>query len=211
MSERPNESLIATLVDACRGRTVLLVLDNCEHMLYAAASLADTLLDACPGLKVLATSREPLNVAGETNRPVSPLGVPDPRREPTAALLEGTESSRLFLMRAANRSPSFALTPSSARAVAEVCQGLAGIPLAIELAAVRVGTLSVEQISERLQDSLKLLTSRQQNGCAKTTNVARGSRLESRPALSCRTRLVPSVVGVRGRVDAGGNGVDRNW
>ena len=159
VSERPNEPLIATLVDACRGKTVLLVLDNCEHVLYAAASLADTLLDACSGLKVLATSREPLNVAGETNRLVSPLGVPDPRREPTAALLEGTESSRLFLMRAANRSPSFALTPSSARAVAEVCQGLAGIPLAIELAAVRVGTLSVEQISERLQDSLKLLTS----------------------------------------------------
>ena len=157
--EHPNEPLIATFIEAYRGKTVLLVLDNCEHLLHAAASLADTLLDACPELKVLATSREPLNVAGETNRPVSPLGAPDPRLEPTVALLEGAESSRLFLERARHRSPSFALTPSSTRAVAEVCLGLAGIPLAIELAAVRVGALSVEQISERLQDSLKLLTS----------------------------------------------------
>jgi predicted ATPase/DNA-binding SARP family transcriptional activator/DNA-binding CsgD family transcriptional regulator len=156
--ELPNEPLIATLKDACREMTVLLVLDNCEHLLHAAAFLADTLLDACPEVKVLATSREPLNVAGETTRQVSPLDVPDLKREPSVGLLEGTESSRLFLERAAHRSPTFALTPSSTRAVAEVCIGLAGIPLAIELAAVRVGTLSVEQISERLRDSLGLLT-----------------------------------------------------
>jgi predicted ATPase/DNA-binding CsgD family transcriptional regulator len=109
-------------------------------------------------LKILATSREPLNVAGETNRPVSPLGVPDPQRAPTVALLEEAESARLFLERVRHRNPSFALTPKNTRAVSEVCLGLAGMPLAIELAAVRVGTLSVEQISERLHDSLKLLT-----------------------------------------------------
>lgn len=158
ISERPDEALIDTLVDASRGKTVLLVLDNCEHLVRAAARLADTMLDACPGLKVLATSREPLNVPGETNWPVSPLGVPDPQHEPTVALLEGAESARLFLERARHRNPSFALTPRNAPAVAEVCLGLAGMPLAIELAAVRVGALSVQQISERLNDSLKLLT-----------------------------------------------------
>ncbi len=158
VQERPDEPLINTLVDASSGTTALLVLDNCEHLVRAVASLADALLDACPGLKILATSREPLNVAGEMNRPVSPLGVPDPQREPTVSLLEGAESARLFLERARHRNPSFALTPKNARAVAEVCLGLAGMPLAIELAAVRVRALSVEQISERLKDSLKLLT-----------------------------------------------------
>jgi non-specific serine/threonine protein kinase len=156
--ERPDEPLLETLIDASRGKTMLLVLDNCEHLVHAAALLADALLDACPGLKVLATSREPLNVVGETNHLVSPLDVPDPRREPTVALMEGAESTRLFLERARQRNPSFVLTPKNAPAVAEVCLGLAGMPLAIELAAVRVSTLSVEQISERLKDSLKLLT-----------------------------------------------------
>ena len=156
--ERPGEPLTDTIIAASRGKTVLLVLDNCEHLVGTAALLADSLLDACPGLKVLATSREPLNVAGETNQPVSPLGVPDSRRAPTVALLEGAESARLFLERARDRDPSFALTPENAPAVAQVCLGLAGMPLAIELAAVRVGALSVEQISEKVNDALKLLT-----------------------------------------------------
>jgi predicted ATPase/DNA-binding SARP family transcriptional activator/DNA-binding CsgD family transcriptional regulator len=156
--ERPGQPLTDTLVEALRAKSALLVLDNCEHLVKAAARLADALLDACPGLRIIATSREPMNVAGETNRPVSSLGVPAPHPEPTVAELEGSESVRLFLERARNRDPSFALTPENARAVAEVCRRLDGIPLAVELAAARVRTLSVEQMAGRLGRSLELLT-----------------------------------------------------
>jgi DNA-binding SARP family transcriptional activator len=118
--ERPDEPLTETLLEALRSRTALLVVDNCEHLVRAAASLVDALLGACPRLRVLATSREPLDVAGEMNWPVSPLGVPAPRRKPTAAELEGSESVRLFVERARLRNPAFALTPDNAGAVAEV-------------------------------------------------------------------------------------------
>jgi predicted ATPase/DNA-binding CsgD family transcriptional regulator len=106
----------------------------------------------------LATSREGLGVEGEVRWSVPPLNAPDPQRSPTIEELEGSESARLFLARARNRDPSFALTPASARAVAKVCGKLEGIPLAIELAAARVGTLSLEEISLRLEGSLELLT-----------------------------------------------------
>jgi non-specific serine/threonine protein kinase len=132
-------------------------LDNCEHLIDAVASLADTLLDSCPRLRVLATSREALGVAGEVIRTVSSLSLPDPQEQPTVEKLEGYESARLFVERARYRNPAFALTPRNVGAVAEVCRRLEGMPLAIELAATRVGTLPVEQISERLKDSLKLL------------------------------------------------------
>ena len=127
--------------------------------MQTAAHLVDNLLDACTRLRILATSREPLGVAGVMTWPVSPLSVPDWRREPTLAGLEGSESVRLFLERARLRDPSFALTRKNARAVAEVCRDLGGIPLAIELAAARVRALSVEQIAERLKGSLRLLSS----------------------------------------------------
>jgi Bacterial transcriptional activator domain/NB-ARC domain len=138
VSERPDEPLTETLVEALRPRNALLMVDNCEHLVRDAAHLVDALLNACPRLRVLATSREPLNVAGEMNWPVSPLGVPAPQREPTVAELERSESVRLFVERARHRNPAFALTPENAWAVAEVCRELDGIPLAIELAAARV-------------------------------------------------------------------------
>ena len=156
--ELPDEPLTETLLEALRSRNALLVVDNCEHLVRAAASLVDALLDACPRLRVLATSREPLNVAGEMNWPVSPLGVPALRRKPTAAELEGSESVRLFVERARHRNPAFVLTPDNAGAVAAVCRELDGLPLAIELAAARVKALSVEQIAGRLKGSLELLT-----------------------------------------------------
>jgi non-specific serine/threonine protein kinase len=148
----------ATLADALREEEALLVLDNCEHLIDAVAQLVDTLLDSCPALRILATSREALSVASEANWPVPPLSLPDPQRPITAEELAGYESARLFLERARHRKPAFALTPQNAEAVADVCRRLEGIPLAIELAAVRIGVLSVEQIAERLRDSLKLLT-----------------------------------------------------
>jgi len=156
--ERPDQRISDTLAQTLRGKNMLLILDNCEHQVGAAAHLVDVLLDSCPGLRVMATSRESLSVAGEAIWLVSPLSVPDPKRLPTVVELEGSESARLFVERAHQRNPAFVLEPQNARSVAEICQKLDGIPLAIELAAARVG-LSAKQISERLKDSLTILTS----------------------------------------------------
>jgi len=156
--EQPNQPLTDTLVNALRKQKALLVLDNCEHLIDAAARLAETLLNSCPRLRLLATSREALGVAGEVVWQVPPLSLPEARRALTPEDLSGFESARLFVERALYRPPAFVLSPHNAGAVAEICRQLDGMPLAIELAAARVGTLAVEQISERLGDSLKLLT-----------------------------------------------------
>jgi predicted ATPase/DNA-binding SARP family transcriptional activator/DNA-binding CsgD family transcriptional regulator len=156
--EQSARSLVDALVEALRAKEMLLVLDNCEHLVEAAARLVAVLLDSCPRLRILATSREALSVAGESRWPVPALSVPDPRRSPTVGELERSESARLFAERARHRHPSFTMRSENARAVAEICRRLDGLPLAIELAAARVGTLSVQQISEKLEDSLKLLT-----------------------------------------------------
>ena len=156
--EQPGHPLIDTLVEALRNKQMLLVVDNCEHLVEAAAELVDVLLGSCPTLRILATSREGLGVEGEVRWPVLPLSVPDVQRPPTVGDLEGSESARLFAERASERRPGFALSPENALAVAEICRRLEGIPLAIELAAARVSTLSAEQILKRLEDSLKLLT-----------------------------------------------------
>ena len=156
--ERPAEPLSDTLADVLGERQLLLVVDNCEHLIGAAAGLVDKLLDSCSQVRILATSREALGVEGEVRWLVPPLLAPE--RGPMSSLkeLEGYESVRLFVERARGRDPAFSLSPENAVAVAEICRTLEGMPLAIELAAARVGTLSIEQISERLTDSLKLLT-----------------------------------------------------
>jgi predicted ATPase/DNA-binding CsgD family transcriptional regulator len=162
--ERPAEPLADTLVEFLRDRQLLLVLDNCEHLLKATALLVDKLLDSCPRVRILATSREALGVEGEARRPVPPLSVPEPQGRPSSEDssssegLEGYESVRLFIQRARERDPAFSLSPQNAPAVAEICWRLEGIPLALELAAARVGTLSLVQISQRLEGSLELLT-----------------------------------------------------
>jgi predicted ATPase/DNA-binding CsgD family transcriptional regulator len=156
--ERSSETLTDTLVEVLGDRQLLLVVDNCEHLIEAAAGLADKLLDSCPGMRILATSREVLGVEGEARWLVPPLSVPDPQDTPSSGQLEDYESVRLFIERARGRDPSFSLSPENAISVAEICSRLEGIPLAIELAAARVGTLSVEQISKRVEGSLELLT-----------------------------------------------------
>jgi predicted ATPase/DNA-binding CsgD family transcriptional regulator/Tfp pilus assembly protein PilF len=156
--ERPQEPLLGTLAEVLRDRQLLLILDNCEHLLGATAQLVDKLLDSCPRVRILATSREALGVEGEGRWPVPPLSMPHPQSTPSSEELEAYESVRLFIERAKGRDPSFSLSPHNAPAVAEICRRLEGIPLAIELAAARVGTLSLEQISDRLEGSLKLLT-----------------------------------------------------
>jgi predicted ATPase len=156
--EQPGRPLEATLADYLRTKDTLLVLDNCEHLIDATARLTDALLGSCPRLRVLATSREALNIAGELNWRVPSLSLPDPQESPTPERFLGYESVRLFVNRARHRDPAFALTPKNAGAVAEICRRVGGIPLAIELAAARVGMLSVEQIAQRLEDSLKFLS-----------------------------------------------------
>lgn len=156
--EQSNRPITDTLVDALSSKDLLLVLDNCEHLVDAVAGLVDDLLDACPRLRILATSREALDVRGETSWIVPTLALPGLGEQPGPEELEEYGSARLFVDRVRQRDPAFALTTENARTVAEVCRKLDGIPLVIELAAARVGVLDVEQILERLEDSLKLLT-----------------------------------------------------
>jgi predicted ATPase len=156
--ERPAEPLTDSLAEVLGSRQLLLVVDNCEHLIGAAAGLADKLLDSCPRVRILATSREALGVEGEARWPVPSLSAPEIGRAPSSKELGGYESVRLFVERARGRDPAFSLSPENALAVAEICRRLEGIPLAIELAAARVGTLSLGQISERLGESLQLLT-----------------------------------------------------
>ncbi len=154
--EQPGRPLTDTLADTLREKEALLVLDNCEHLVDAAADLAEALLSSCPRLRVLATSRETLGVPGEMAWPVPSLSGPEPGDGHTVEELEGYESVRLFVDRARYHNPAFLLTEHNARAVAEICRRLDGIPLAIELAAARVG-LSVDELATRLDDSLRLL------------------------------------------------------
>jgi len=160
VSEQPGRPLLETLGDALRSRKMVLVVDNCEHLVEAVVGLVEALLDSCPGLRVIATSREPLNAAGEVNWVVPSLTVPDSRQEGayTPQELEAYESVRLFEERARRRDPSFELSIRNGQAVAQVCRRLEGIPLAIELAAGRMEVLSAEQLAARLEDFLKLLT-----------------------------------------------------
>ena len=132
------------LIGALAGRRALLVLDNCEHLIGAAAGLADRVLARCPGMRVLATSREPLNIAGEALWPVGPLAE--------------TPAERLFAERAAAVSPGFELTTGNSPAVSRVCQALDGMPLAIELAAARTRAMTPAQIADRLGQRFRLLT-----------------------------------------------------
>jgi predicted ATPase len=156
--ERPGESLTDTLAEVLGSRQLLLVVDNCEHLIEAIARLVDALLDSCPRLRILATSREALGLEGEARWLVPPLSVPEVGRTMSSEELGAYESVRLFVERARRHDPSFSSSPKNAPTVAKICRMLEGIPLAIELAAARVGTLSLEQISERLEGTLDLLT-----------------------------------------------------
>ena len=141
--EEPGVPLVDTLATALARRSVLVVLDNCEHLVDDAATLVRTLLARCPGLRVLATSRRPLGLSGEVVWRVPPL--------------DHDDAVRLFVERARQRLPSFAMTPATTGAVHAICRGLDGLPLAIELATARVGVLTVDEIAAMLSDQLGLL------------------------------------------------------
>ncbi len=156
--EHPDDgSPIDQLVRYLAGRQMLVVLDNCEHLVPACAVLADTLVRGCPRLRVLATSREPLMVHGEVIFPVPPLRAPDPGEPVSLARVSGVEAVALFAARAQAAMPDFVVTEHNAAAVAELCRRLDGLPLAIELAAHRVRVLSPEQILDRLVGRFALL------------------------------------------------------
>jgi predicted ATPase/class 3 adenylate cyclase len=156
--ESPGKPLTAVLIEHLRHKRALLILDNCEHVIESSARLADALLQACPRLQILATSREILGISGETPFRVPSLAVPDPRHLPPPRGLLEFEGVRLFMERAGQIQPGFTLTAGSAPVIARICSRLDGIPLAIELAAARLRMLSVEQVANRLDDAFRLLT-----------------------------------------------------
>lgn len=158
VSEQAGLPLLDTLETYLRTRSLLLILDNCEHLLDSCARLADRLLRNCPYLRILATSRELLRVAGEFAFRVPALELPDSRETLSADRALQYEAIRLFMERALFNQPTFKLTNANLLAVVQICRRLDGNPLAIELAAARMSALTVEQLSKRLDDRFNLLT-----------------------------------------------------
>ena len=157
LRESPDHPFKEQINDYLRAKSLLLILDNCEHLVEACAKFAEETLKACPQIKILASSRESLGVSGETTYRVPSLHLPD-QLEVTYETVSKYESVRLFADRASAVNPKFQLTEKNASAIAQICRRLDGIPLALELAAARVKVLSVEQIAERLDDRFRLLT-----------------------------------------------------
>jgi non-specific serine/threonine protein kinase len=158
VKEEPGHPVLEALVEYSRNKRFLLVLDNCEHVIQACAELVSALLEAGPGCKIIASSREPLRISGEVSYYVPSLSVPriDHQRTPEAFMTY--EAVRLFVDRAAAAQPAFRVTEQNTGAIAQICNRLDGIPLALELAAARIRALPVETIAERLSDRFRLLT-----------------------------------------------------
>ena len=154
--EQPGRALLDVILDLLRDKRLLLILDNCEHLANACAEFAHDVLCDAPQVSILTTSREPLAVMGEMLYPVTPLAFP-PKSQVTD--IASFDSIQLFVKRARDVLPNFALTSANAQPVADICRRLDGIPLAIELASARVKTLTVEQIAARIDDRFALLTS----------------------------------------------------
>jgi predicted ATPase/DNA-binding XRE family transcriptional regulator len=157
LREAPNTPLTDILTNYLRAKQLLLILDNCEHLIAACAKLSADLLQVCPQLTIIASSREALGVSGETVYRVPSLSLPDPAQVTREALLE-SEAGRLFVERARAVQSHFALQDSNASAATQICHRLDGIPLALELAAARVAVFSTEEIATRLDDRFRLLT-----------------------------------------------------
>jgi predicted ATPase/class 3 adenylate cyclase len=156
--EEVGRPVVEALVKFVSDRKLLLILDNCEHLLDACAELAARLLQSGPHLRILASSRQPLHVAGETTYHVPSLSVPEPQRTVTTQALAQYEAVRLFVDRACAVQPLFQISETNLGTVADICRRLDGIPFAIELAAARVRALSVNEIAARLNDRFRLLT-----------------------------------------------------
>jgi predicted ATPase/DNA-binding SARP family transcriptional activator len=155
--EAPGVALVDAIAERLGTTETLLVIDNCEHVLAACADLVAAMLARCPAVRVVATSRQPLHIQGETIVRVPSLPVPDPAGESDLADVRVIDAVRLFLDRARAVDPSFDMTPANARAIAALCYHLDGLPLALELAASRVGLIPVEVLEQRLSERFRLL------------------------------------------------------
>ena len=187
--ERPGRPLEEVLLERLAGRGLLLLLDNCEHLLDACARLLDTLLRGCPELRVLATSREALRISGEVAWPVPPLAVPDLGVALTPQAVLAYPAARLFMERARAVEPAYAVGDAGARALARLCGRLEGNALAIELAAARAPVLSPEQILDRLGDGLRLLSQGSRSAPARQQSL-RATLDWSHDLLSARERVL---------------------
>src|SRR5580658_9656563 len=163
LREEPDKPLIKTLLDFLCQRQLLIVLDNCEHLVEACAHFAASVLRTSHETRILASSREPLTIGGELAWRVTPLSAPDPRALTSVSQLTQFAAVRLFIERARFANASFQVTNDNAASVSQICWRLDGIPLAIELAASRVKAMRVEQIAERLGDRFRLLTGGSRN------------------------------------------------
>ncbi len=156
-----NAGAIPALIAALAERRMLLILDNCEHLLDPVVEVADAILRHCPDLRIIATSREALGMSGESLMPVPSMSLPEPSGPESAQAFEhlaACDAVRLFLDRGRAVTPGFELTEENADAIAQICLRLDGIPLAIELAAARVRSLPPHQIASRLDHRFRLLT-----------------------------------------------------
>jgi predicted ATPase/class 3 adenylate cyclase len=158
LRDEPQRPVIDMLCDYLREKKMLLLLDNCEHLIEACAQLADALLHACLQIRILTTSREALGIPGETSFIVPSLALPDIQNLPPVESLSQYEAIQLFIDRATSAVPTFMVTDENAFSIAQICQRLDGIPLAIELAASKIRVLSASQIAQRLDDRFHLLT-----------------------------------------------------
>ena len=159
LREVPNQPQTETLIQRLHAKRMFLLIDNCEHLILQCVQLFEALLQACPSITILATSRAALNIMGEVIYPVPPMEIVNPNEQLPLTNLVQCESVRLFNNRAASVHPQFSITDQNMRAVTQICQLLDGIPLAIELAAIRVKTLTPHQIASRLGEMLQLLRS----------------------------------------------------
>jgi predicted ATPase/class 3 adenylate cyclase len=213
LRQEADRPLSGTLTQFLKEKSLLLILDNCEHVVASCARLAESLLRACPKLRILASSREPLGIAGETAWPVPPLSLPDHWREITPgddalARLGQYEAVRLFIERATLARPAFQLTNDNIHLVAQICWRLDGIPLAIELAAARIRVLTLAQIVERLDDRFHLLTTGGRNAVPRQQTLRslidwshdllddRERRLFRRLAVFARGRTLEAIEGI---------------
>lgn len=158
LSEQPDRTMHDVLIDYLRYKELLLLLDNCEHIIVASAEFVERLLQSCPKIKIMITSREGLAIEGERIYQVPSLSIPTRRQDLTFEEMNSSEAVLLFADRAQIVRPGFQLTDANIGTVLEICRRLDGIPLAIELAAARMNVLSEEQIAIRLADRFRLLT-----------------------------------------------------
>ena len=201
--EEPGRALPDSIITGLAGRDLLLIIDNCEHVLDAVAELVSALLRGCPELRILATSQSRLGLAGEATWPVPPLVLPPPAAA-DPRVVGAAESVRLFCDRAALARPGFGLTAGNVAAVSEICRRLDGIPLAIELAAARVNALTAGQLAARLDDRFRLLAGASRGGLPRHRTLRAAIEWSHELLSEAEQILLPSAGRFRRRLHPGG-------